>query len=361
MRPEDLQTPTLLIDLDAVRHNLATMRHYLDGRVERWRPHVKTCKVPEVLTMLVQEGVRRFKVATTRECEVLLAAAGRARVDVLFAMAQHGANLERVSALARKHGRHAFAMLSESPEHARALGELELGVFVDLDPGYHRTGIPLRDRERIDAVLAAAGPALRGLHCYDGHLHDGSAAERAAAARAVYAEFVALARALPQPGELVTSGTPTFPVALGYEPLQHFDHTVSPGTVVYWDARSQELGIEGFACAVQVQARVISQPTRDRVTLDAGSKALDAAAGDPCAVALGPWHLRALTPSEEHLPMVVERGEAPPLGALLRLVPRHVCPTVNLADEAALLTDGKLLRVVPVRARGHETLPVAAS
>ncbi|MSR38941.1 MAG: D-TA family PLP-dependent enzyme [Planctomycetes bacterium] len=353
---EDLQTPTLVIDLDAVRHNLATMRHYLDGRMDRWRPHVKTCKVTEVLELLLAEGVRHFKVSTTRECEVLLAAT-KHPIDVLFAMAQHGSNLHRVVELAQKHKKHRFAMLSEDPAHATELRKLALGIFVDLDPGYQRTGIPLHDQRRVQDVIEAAGDSLRGLHCYEGHLTRGSLADRTAEAHAIYHDLVVLARSLPHPGELVTSGTPTFLIALAYEPLGAFLHTVSPGTVVYWDARSQQLGIEGFACAVSVQTRVVSLPSGDRITVDAGSKALDAAVGDPCAFAIGKFHLRALHPSEEHMPMHVERGARPPLGSLLRLVPAHVCPTVNLADSAALVANGTLLRVVPVGARGHETLP----
>ncbi len=360
MRPEDLQTPSLLIDLDTVRHNLATMRHYLDGDWQRWRPHVKTCKVPEVLELLLEAGVRRFKVATTRECEQLAATANRRPIDVLLAMAQDGANLRRLVAIAGKHPQHRFAMLSEQPAHAERLAGHGLGVFVDLDPGFHRSGVPMRERDRIAAVTVGAGSQMRGFHCYEGHLHGAIQAERTAAARAIYAELTALARSLAKPGELITSGTPTFAAALAYDPLRQFDHTVSPGTVVYWDTRSAELGIEGFGCAVAVQARVVSMPAADRITLDAGSKAIDAAAGEPCAVALGPWHLRALTPSEEHLPMVVERGPAPPLGTLLRLLPRHVCPTVNLADQAGLLENGALRAVVPVRARGHELLPEPA-
>ena len=357
MRLEDLQTPTLLIDLDAVRHNLATMRHYLDGAMTRWRPHVKTCKVPEVLELMLEAGVRRFKAATTRECALLMQQAGDREIDVLFAMAQHGANLDRVAQLQRQFPKHRVSMLSEDETHARAVRERGLGVFVDLDPGYMRTGLPLQDSNRARAVATAAKDAFRGLHCYDGHLHDGSFVERTQKARAVYAELVALARSFQQPGELVTSGTPTFPIALAYEPFSAFDHTVSPGTVIYWDTRSSELGIDGFACAVQVQARVVSAPAADRITVDAGSKALDAAAGIPCARAMGSFHLRALKPSEEHLPMLVERGPAPAIGTLLRLVPRHVCPTVNLADDAVLVQDGNVLRIVPVRARGHETLP----
>jgi D-serine deaminase-like pyridoxal phosphate-dependent protein len=360
MNVEDLQTPTLLVHLDRVRANIAAMARWLGGDLRRWRPHVKTAKVPEVVALLVAAGVRRFKCATTREAEVLFTAAGATPVDLLMAMAQHGANFDRTVALAHSHPGHRVAMLSESAEHARAVVAAGLGVFVDLDPGYRRTGLPIGARPRIAATIAAAGSGLRGLHCYDGHLHDGTVAERTAAARDIYAGLCALARTAPPGLELITSGTPTFPAALAYQPFAAFDHVVSPGTVVYWDARSMELGIDGFTAAVEVQARVVSAPAQGRITLDAGSKALDAAAGDPCAVALGPWHLRALRPSEEHLPMQVERGAAPPLGTLLRLVPRHVCPTVNLADDAALLDGGRLLAVVPVRARGHETLPTSA-
>jgi D-serine deaminase-like pyridoxal phosphate-dependent protein len=129
--------------------------------MDRWRPHVKTCKVPEVLALLLQAGVRRFKCATTREADVLLQTATDARcgpIDVLVAMSTHGANLERATNLAAAHQAHRLSMLTEEPQHAAALHTRRLGVFVDLDPGYHRTGIPLPERERIAAVARAAGP-----------------------------------------------------------------------------------------------------------------------------------------------------------------------------------------------------------
>ena len=113
---------------------------------------------------------------------------------------------------------------------------------------------------------------MRGLHCYDGHLHDGTISARTAAAHTIYAELVALARQLGVRGELSTSGTPTFPAALAFAGFEGFEHTVSPGTVVYWDARSEDLGIAGFQCAVEVQARVISRP---KMTLAEHEKKLE--------------------------------------------------------------------------------------
>ena len=62
------------------------------------------------------------------------------------------------------------------------------------------------------------------------------------------------------------------------------------------------------------------------------------------------------TPSEEHLPLYVGQGALPARGTLLQLVPRHVCPTINLAEQALLLERGRLHSIVPVSARAHELL-----
>jgi D-serine deaminase-like pyridoxal phosphate-dependent protein len=353
-----LQTPCLLVELSAVRHNVAAMRRWLDGDFARWRPHVKTSKIPEILDLLLEAGVRHFKCATTREAETLLARA-EGGIDLLVAMAHHGANLARLRELARQRPGHRLSVLTEDERHARAVADGGgLGVFVDLDPGYQRSGIALDDGARIAAVAAAAGGALRGLHCYEGHLR-GDAASRARGCTEVYGRLadVAAGVAAGRGGdfEVVTSGTPAFPFAVREPRLRAFTHRVSPGTVVYWDQTSADLGIDGFRFAVTVLTTVISAPAADRVTCDAGSKAVDAACGDPCAFAEGlPW-LRAQTPSEEHLPLHrCAAGPMPETGTRLRLVPRHVCPTVNLAGEAVLLEDDRIVAVVPVRARGHE-------
>jgi len=362
MDVHDLQTPTLLLHLDRVRENVRTMLRHVDGDARRWRPHVKTCKVPQVLDLLVGAGVRRFKVATTRELAVLLASAGTTRpVDVVVAFAHHGANRQRVVELAAAHPHHRIAMVSEDPQHAAGLAAAGIDVFVDVDPDWGRSGIPMGETQRILAVARAAGPRLRGLHCYEGHITDPDPAVRAQRAQPVHERVCQLACMLARPPELVTSGTPGFVAALRHEAYRSFDHAVSPGTVTYWDARSAGLGIEGFVPAVEVQARVISRPGPDRLTLDCGSKAVDAASGEPVVVVQGPWQLQPLRPSEEHLPVKVLGGDAPALGELVRVVPRHVCPTVNLADEAVLLDHGKLVAVVPVGARGHETLPSPAT
>jgi D-serine deaminase-like pyridoxal phosphate-dependent protein len=192
-------------------------------------------------------------------------------------------------------------------------------------------------------------------------LHGTDRAERRRAAHAGYDRVLELLDELAREGfeseELVTSGTPTFPHAMdhpGLAALTATVHRISPGTVVYHDVRSEELqGDLGLVPAALVFTRVVSHPTAGVVTCDAGSKSLAAEAGDPCARVLGRADLVPQTPNEEHLPLRCS-AEMPERGSELLLFPRHVCPTVNLADEA-LLVDGERFEVTAVTARGHET------
>jgi D-serine deaminase-like pyridoxal phosphate-dependent protein len=356
-------SPALVIHLDLVRANVRRMLAHV-GTPERWRPHVKTTKTPEVFAELLAAGLRHFKCATLREARVLLEtarASGHEALDLLVAYPLLGPALGALGRLAQAYPRARLAVLCEDPEAVATIPR-EVGLFVDLDPGMRRTGIPLGERAAIRAVVRAAGERLRGLHHYEGHLH-GELEERRAQCFACYRELLALVAELERDGaaipELVTSGTPAFLHALAFEPFRTGPrvHRVSPGTVVFHDARSAEEnpGL-GLVPAAVVLARVVSRPAHDVVTCDAGSKSLAAEAGDPCALVVGRPELVALTPSEEHLPLHVTAGPAPARGEVLMLVPRHVCPTVNLAEEALRVEGGAVRGTVRVRARAHDLL-----
>lgn len=352
-------TPALIIDLGAARRNLRAVLDRTAGP-GRWRPHVKTAKVPETMALFVDEGIRRFKCATLREAQVLgRLLAGGAGGDVLLAHHLHGPALERLAEIARALPGVAFSTLVESVEQIAKV-PAEVGLFVDLDLGMHRTGAPLADAR---AIAAAAGPRLRGLHAYDGHRHEVDTGERRRLAHAGYDGLTAIVGELGAAGievaEVITAGTPAFPAALehpGLATLPGTIHRVSPGTVVYHDLRSTAQNPDLPAeFAATVLTRVASLPGEDRFTCDAGSKAIEAAAPDMIAAALEVPGARCLGQSEEHTVFQTE-DDRPERGALLRLVPGHVCPTVNLANDAVLVEDGRLVGRAAVTARGHGQL-----
>jgi D-serine deaminase-like pyridoxal phosphate-dependent protein len=228
-----------------------------------------------------------------------------------------------------------------------------------------RTGIEQSHRDQIVELaraIVAMGIELRGLHYYDGHLGGLPLPERTAAAHRGYDQLMDLTHALDEAGvaveEVITAGTPAFPCSVSYANFLSgkFLHSVSPGTVVYCDASSAaQLPQEyGYRPAALVMSRVVSHPRADVITCDAGHKTVSADAGVPTCLAIGHPELEPLSPSEEHLPMLVHGGKPPRIGDVLYLMPRHVCPTVNNFNDALIVSAGRIERVERVTARGRE-------
>lgn len=76
------------------------------------------------------------------------------------------------SRLAAQYADATLSVLSECREHCLTIPPT-LGVFVDVDPGMHRTGVAANDPATVGEIAAAAGDRFRGLHFYDGHIHLG--------------------------------------------------------------------------------------------------------------------------------------------------------------------------------------------
>ncbi len=366
-----LATPALVLDLDAVDHNIAAVLRRCPAA--RWRPHVKTIKSAAVIERLIHAGIRHCKVATLDELDLVLMTADchRVALDVLVAYPPHEPGLRALLARAAASPRSRVHVLLDSPEHAAAVsswlsrmpdltrGEADrLPVHLDIDVGMARTGSPPGMWAAAAAALVA-DPQLEvtGLHGYEGHLewdeHDLAAAAHDA--------LLELARTLRAAGlsslrGIVTSGTHSYAAALAHPGLSEgtFHHQISPGTVVLSDLRSapavRDLGLRQAAF---VATRVISRGA-GRLTLDSGSKAIAPDRPARTTTVLGWPGLAPERASEEHLVVRHENGAVvPALGELLFLIPDHVCTTVNLYRRAVLLRGGAVVGDAPIEAASH--------
>jgi D-serine deaminase-like pyridoxal phosphate-dependent protein len=360
---EEVLTPALVVYPEAIGSNIATVLNLLGGDADRWRVHIKTAKLAYTLRMLIDSGVRHFKCATTLE---LLMACENGAKDVLLAYPMVGANAWRVREIGDQFPAVRISILAENEEQVRQWSDSRVGIFLDINPGMNRTGIEQTHAEQILRLAQTANAAaleFRGLHYYDGQFAGVEEPERTTAAQRGYDQLLKIVHELEHSGvnvaEVITAGTPTLVCSLGYQGFrgQAFVHRVSPGTIVYGDATSlaqlpQEWNLRP---AVLVAARVVSRPCAGKITCDAGHKAVSGDAGVPTCVAVGHPELTPLAPSEEHLPMAVqERAEAPQVGEILYLLPRHVCPTVNNFDQALLVGNNAIEKTEKVTARGHE-------
>ena len=175
-----IDTPALVINLDAMERNLARMAAFARAAGVRLRPHAKMHKSAEIARWQVAAGAVGVCVQKTAEAEAL-AGGG---VDDLYLTNEVVApgKLARVAALAKmlaaRGGRLAIAVdgatgverLGEAVRAARA----EIDVFVEIDVGQARCGVPPADRDAAAAVAlaraVAANPRLRlaGLQAYNG-------------------------------------------------------------------------------------------------------------------------------------------------------------------------------------------------
>jgi D-serine deaminase-like pyridoxal phosphate-dependent protein len=356
--PTRLRTPALVVSAGAVDANVECVLGLLAGTDVGWRPHVKTAKLAWTMQRLLDHGLTSLKCATPRELEVLCGLGAR---DVLVAFPHGAANAAAVQALAAAAPATRVSALVDDPRQVAAW-RAPVSLFVDLDVGMGRGGIPVADVAAVAAAVEAVereGLRFRGFHVYDGHLGGVGAEARDAAVAAYLAALAGLVPRFHREGlEVVTSGTPTFLAAARRSGLAHLGcaHSVAPGTVTYADlmtlATHPGLGLRPAATVV---ARVVSERPA-RLILDAGSKAVSVDQGLPHCAVVGHPALEPERPSEEHLPVAIPLAladPAPRLGDLLELVPRHVCTTVANFDEAIVVERSGELVPVPVDARGR--------
>jgi D-serine deaminase-like pyridoxal phosphate-dependent protein len=364
-------TPALVIYPEIVDANIKTTLRLMGGDANRWRPHVKTSKLGFVMKRLVEHGVVNVKCATTLELQT---AAGAGAIDILVAYSMVGANARRVRELADSLPKVKISVLVENTEQIEAWKQSPISLFIDLNSGMDRTGI---EQDRIDEVvklageIESAGLIFRGLHYYDGQMSKyQDLPTREVMAHEGYDQVMRIVEALNKAHhcieEVITSGTPAFPCGLSYAPFADapFVHRTSPGTIVYGDATSlDQLPADyGYRPAAVVVSSIVSRPKADRITCDAGHKAVSADAGVPTCAIIGYPDLQPQKPSEEHLPIDIPPGAtAPEVGDYLYLVPRHICPSVNNFDHALLVIDGRIVGVERVTARGHEIPLIAKS
>lgn len=356
----EIASPALVLYRDLIEANLAAMLR-IAGGPERLRPHVKTHKLEPLVRRQIELGIGKFKAATIAEVE-MCARAGAP--DVLLALQPVGPAIGRLVALARRFPETEFSCVVDDPSVVAALGEaarwagVDVGVWLDLDCGMHRTGIaPGPAAGQLYAeILRTAGLEPRGLHAYDGHLHGDDPAERDAECEAAMAPVLKLRRDLESAGlpvpALAAGGSPTFPCH-----ARHADRECSPGTTVLWDFGYADHFPElPFRPAALLLTRVISRPIGGRLCLDLGHKAVAAENPHPRVRFPTLPDAVAVVHSEEHLVIATAEAARFQVGDELLGIPRHICPTVALHGEATIVENGRAVETWPITARNRRYL-----
>jgi D-serine deaminase-like pyridoxal phosphate-dependent protein len=356
-----LNTPALVIDRDALERNIGAMAAFAKAQGVALRPHAKTHKSVDIAKLQLKAGALGVCCAKLGEAEAL--AEGGIETTLITSPV---VTPQAIARLVTLHGRiSGLAIAADSPENVDALATAfegaarPLPVFVDIDPGIHRTGVASPEAAVALArkIKSAASLSYAGAQFYCGaQQHIEGFAERRAAIkeRTAYLRTAidALVAADLAPSIVTGGGTGTHRIdaALGvFTELQ-------VGSYVFMDKQYADCDLAGdgvapFENALLVDTHVISANAPGMATLDAGFKALSTDGGSPAIVEGAPKECAFFFMGDEHSALI--GGHGLKVGDRVVLSPPHCDPTVNLYDAYHIVRDGTLIDIWPVSARGR--------
>ena len=380
---QDIDTPSLVIDLDAMKRNLGRMAEFAKKHNIRWRPHAKLHKSVALAKMQIKAGAVGVCVQKTSEAEIM--AAGGVHDIYISNEVIAPAKLVRVARLAQKlassGGQLAIAVDSSEGviRLAQAMTKARLSagaggtgavidVFVEIDVGQGRCGVEPGAAAVTLALEIRKHPALRfaGLQAYHGNAqHLRSPQERLRAITGAV-NAVVLTRELLQAqgisvGLVTGAGTGT----LVLEAASGIYGELQAGSFMFMDAdyarNERDPAQPQFEHALFIKTQVMSTHN-EHVVCDAGHKSHAIDSGLPVVHALSPGsELEYFNGGDEHGILRPAPGSSrlPGLGQMLWLIPGHCDPTVNLHDEmvgvSGGLANGMVERMIRVDARGALT------
>ena len=374
-RPGDpidtIDTPALVLDLEAFDENVAAMAAEATRLGVALRPHAKSHKCAAIAQRQIEAGAVGICVQKIGEA----AAFADAGIDDILVCNElvGAAKIEQLVALASRIRIAACVDdASNAAQIARAAREagVVVSLLIEVDVGSGRCGV--RPGAPVvalaQAICASSHLAFAGILAYQGgaqhirQVHARREAAEAAIARARGAVEALAAAGIDCP--IVTgAGTGTF----AHEGASGVYTEIQPGSYVFMDAdySRNEWASLPFRQSLFVQTRVMSTSVPGQAIVDAGLKALAFDSGMPLVLETarpGAARLSARTSeslsyakaSDEHgtIRFGVEAAQ-PVHGHLLRLIPGHCDPTVNLYDWIVGIRADRVEAVWPIEARGR--------
>ncbi len=374
-----IDTPALVIDLDAMQRNLQRMQQFADQHGVRLRPHAKMHKSAVLALQQISAGAVGVCVQKPSEAAAMVAG-GVKNVYVsneVIALSKCELLARLNSGLAVQNGRISVAVdsllgierMAQAMESlgAQAAASAPMDVYVEIDVGQGRCGVPpgMAALALVLAISQRSCLRFAGLQAYHGRAqHLRTAAERRAAIAQVVQQVQHTKAALEAAGisvPLVTgAGTGTFM----HEAASGVYGELQAGSYLFMDAdyaaNQADPAQLQFEHALFVKSTVISRSstaTDDRAVVDAGHKshAIDSGLPIPWAGHGADWVFS--NGGDEH--GILRGSHLPELGDTVWLVPGHCDPTVNLHNQMVGvrggLADGYVERIITVDARGALT------
>ena len=347
----EVDTPAMLLDMDLVEANVATMAEFFSDKDCKPRPHCKTHKLPLIAHKQIEAGAIGITCATLEEAQVML----QSGIDRVL-IANEIVSPERITRMVNLSRYGDLIVAVDNHDNAEAVSEaagqigVNMSVIVEVNVGLNRCGVApgepalqfVQRLSRLDNIV------FRGLMGYEGGLFVSDEQEKADGCNQANERLVQTRRLIEGGGipvEITSAGgSNTYCLTGAYPGITD----VQVGSYVTMDTHNRSFGLD-FAQALTVMATVISRPERKRAVIDVGAKSISSDAGMPTFLAEG-LSLSGL--NEEHGHVTIEDPDNDvSVGDKLELIPSHGCTTIPLHDRYVITRDDHVESVAEICAR----------
>jgi D-serine deaminase-like pyridoxal phosphate-dependent protein len=355
----NLDTPCLLVDLDALEGNLQLMSSYFATRHAKLRPHFKSHKCTTLAKMQLAAGAIGITCAKLGEAEALANAGIK---NILIANQIVGPiKIARLVELAK---RAEPIIAADNIDNLRMISQaaqkagVTIGVLIEVDIGMGRCGVAPGTPALELAKLIANLPGIKflGLQGYEGHAVDlRDATERVEKTRIAIKQLVDTRRLIECSGikiQIVSGGgTGTYDIngeTDGIDELQAGSYALMDWW--YTDIRPE------FRQTMSILVTVISRPRPNIAIIDVGRKGCGAEWGPPRVKNMPGARIPSFN-SEEHATIQLpdDATDKIKVGDKLEIIPSHGCTTSNLYRQFVVHRNGALVDRWAIEASGALT------
>ncbi len=348
---KQIETPSLLIDLDVLESNIDIMAKFFSGKKTKLKPHFKTFKSPAIAHRLINAGAKGISCAKLGEAEILINSGIK---DVLIAnQIVDKKKIYRLAGLA--HGDSKVTVAVDNKENINDLSEAAstlgatLYVLIEVDVGMKRCGVNTAEEvlQLAKSISGAKGLVFEGIQAYEGNLvHIIEYQERLDGMKEAIEKITDIKKYVEKEGfeinEISGGGTGTYEIT-GNDTIWT---EIQAGSYVFMDSEYIGLGLQ-FKNALSVLATVIHKRPGYAIT-DAGLKVCS---GDGGMSLVKGYPGVKLVLNEEHGVITDEEDKLSYLQKI-EYIPSHCCTTVNLHDDYYCVRNDLLEAIWPISARG---------
>lgn len=355
----EITCPTLLLDIQKCKNNIQRMANKAKQNNVEFRPHFKTHQSHEIGQWFHEVGVDKITVSSVRMAHYFAKDGWK---DISIAFPTNILEVTEINDLASKINLNILIESKKVFEFVEQNLKAEVGVFIKIDAGYHRTGISVENKDEINELISCFKQSgrckFKGFLVHNGHTYK---AASIAEIKQIHFEAMIKLKALKErylhtyPELTLSLGdTPSMSVVDDFKDIDE----IRPGNFVFYDLMQSQLGVcsENDISVIVACPVVAKHKSRNQIVIYGGGVHLSKESikvdnqtifgkmlrleNNKWTIPTQSYYLKSISQEHGILQLDEQLMKEIKIGQLLGILPVHSCLAADLYDSYLTMNSG---------------------